>query len=195
MGYPTSFNGRKGLPGRLRARSCAVWRLIQNSGVVPNACASNHAVSGVTARRPRTIPLMRWVEIPRCSASECWLRPSGTRNSSFRITPGWVGMRFVGSIAQLSSVVISEPHVLGVGSLPAENDAPLVVDANAVKPSQIADECLQAVSGRDTQVDERMSGIEHIKLSDGQTRPNGGSKSSSSLGCLRSRGRFSSQRA
>jgi hypothetical protein len=58
--------------------------------------------------------------------------PSGARNSSARITPGWLGMRFSGITASLLSVVVGETYLVGVVALPAEDQPPLVVDADRV---------------------------------------------------------------
>jgi hypothetical protein len=52
--YQTPASLSTAWTGPLLARSYADCRLIQNSGVVPNAEASSRAVSGVTPRLPRT---------------------------------------------------------------------------------------------------------------------------------------------
>lgn len=94
--HPATRNGVVSLVGLFLARSWAFWRLSQNSGVVSSALASNHAVWEVTPRFPRISSLMRWTGTPRCAAKATWLTPSGFRNSSSRILPGWVGIRFLG---------------------------------------------------------------------------------------------------
>ena len=48
--------------------------------------------------------------------------------------------------------------------LPAEADAPLIVDANAVLAGPIAFEFLQAVAGRDAQILELLGGVHEAEL-------------------------------
>ena len=58
-GQAVAARGPIDADGRLRARSRAACRFIQNSGVVFSASDSSHAVSGVTPRLPRTSSLIR----------------------------------------------------------------------------------------------------------------------------------------
>jgi len=50
-------------------------------------------------------------------------------------------------------VVVDDFDVLGVAALPAEADAVLVVDADAVLPLAVARQFLQSVAGRDAALD------------------------------------------
>jgi hypothetical protein len=59
------------------------------------------------------------------------LIPSGTRNSSRRISPGWIGRILLVAMLYLS-VVINDFNIHWASVRPAEAHAPLVVDADAV---------------------------------------------------------------
>jgi hypothetical protein len=48
--------------------------------------------------------------------------------------------------------------------LPAKNDAPLIIDANAIKALQITPQGFETVTGRGAQIVKRMSRIEAIQF-------------------------------
>ena len=53
---------------------------------------------------------------------------------------------------------------MGTTLHPPEDDPPLVVDANAVKPAKIAPKGLEPVTRRGAKVEEASDGVEHIEL-------------------------------
>ncbi len=55
---------------------------------------SRKAVSGEMARLPWTISLIRRAGTLISLASRAWLMPRGVRNSSRKISPGWIGGSF-----------------------------------------------------------------------------------------------------
>ena len=67
----------------------------------------------------------------------------------------------------LLSVVIDDFHVVRIAVTPAEADAPLVIDPNAVLSFAFAFERLQPVCRGNTQIVERGRGIEHAQLAPG----------------------------
>jgi len=54
-------------------------------------------------------------------------------------------------------VTINDPDIMRLRRLPAKNDAPLIVDANAIKAPQIAPQGFETVTGRGAQIVKRMS--------------------------------------
>ena len=77
--------------GAVVIRSKFNWRFIQNSAVVPSALDSRRAVSRVMAVWPFSSRSMRvrgtWIWLASCPT----LIPISSRNSRFKISPGWVG--------------------------------------------------------------------------------------------------------
>src|SRR5947209_8536265 len=94
----------------------------------------------------------------------------GRRNSSRRISPGWIAK----GLAMETSVVIDDLYRVGVGVAPDEADAVLVVDADGVPAFSVLDERLQAVVGRDAQVLQRYRCVEHCQLPGGNPAEIGG---------------------
>src|SRR5208283_3653411 len=68
--------------------------------VMPKSRDKRRSVSAVTARLPSTISLILWGGTLNARASAVWLRSSGRKNSSRRISPG------VGLGSQSGSVII-----------------------------------------------------------------------------------------
>jgi hypothetical protein len=64
-------------------------------------------------------------------------------------------------------VVVHDLDVVGVAGLPAEADAPLVVDADRVLTLPVALEPFESVAGGDPQVGGFLRGIEHAQLAQG----------------------------
>lgn len=67
----------------------------------------------------------------------------------------------------LKSVVVDDDDLGDIAVVPAEADAPLVVDADAVLTTPIAFQRFQPIGRRDTQILETGSGIEHAQLASG----------------------------
>src|ERR1019366_2385697 len=129
-------------------RSTAICELSQNSGVVFSTLARRSAVLAVRERRPLTIPLTSWMSTPIFLASASCVSFMGLSHSSSRISPGGVGVRWVGSLMASSAVVVGDRHVAGLAPVEVEDDAELVVDADAVLAGERALELLQVVAGR-----------------------------------------------
>jgi hypothetical protein len=66
-------------------------------------------------------------------------------------------------------VVVDDLDVMGVTTDPAEANAKLVVDADAVLAEAIAGQFLQSVSRWHFQVSEGDCGVEHDELAEGNT--------------------------
>jgi len=64
-------------------------------------------------------------------------------------------------------VVVGDLDGVGVAAVPAEADAPLVVDADAVLAGAVSGESLEAVAGWDAEVGERLGGVEDEELAEG----------------------------
>jgi hypothetical protein len=69
-------------------------------------------------------------------------------------------------------VVVDDLDIGGPSDSPREADAPLLIDSDAVLAFPVASQFLQPVPGRDPEVVEQFSGIEHRQLP--QCRPAGG---------------------
>src|SRR5437588_12561181 len=78
--------------------------------------------------------------------------PSGLRNSSSNISPGWVGGTWVGSRRLTSGarrlVVVRDFDFVGIRSLTAKTHSVLIIDANTALACAISREPLQAVARR-----------------------------------------------
>src|SRR5205823_2901485 len=125
--------------------------------------ARRSAVSAVMARWPRTISLIRRGGTPVSLARRYWLRPSGARNSSCRISPGWIGGNF-GRGMGIPSMVVGDLDIVGLAVRPSEAEAPLVVDADAVLPFTVASQLLQPVARRHAQVFQHFGGVQEQQL-------------------------------
>ena len=64
-------------------------------------------------------------------------------------------------------MVIPDGNVLGVAAVPAEGDAPLVVDADGVEAEEVALECFEAVAWWDGEVVEDDGFVELDQFPDG----------------------------
>src|SRR5208283_2882624 len=111
-------------------------------GVKPKYRVKRRSVSAVTARLPSTISLIRRGGTRNARASAVWLRLSGRRNSSSRISPG------VGLGSQYGSVIIDDFDMGRASIPPVETDAPLVVDANRISARPFTLQRLQSIAGR-----------------------------------------------
>src|SRR5262245_49896290 len=90
--------------------------------------------------------------------------PRGFKNSSRRISPGVVGGRRIFTLVPPTSVVVRDPYLNNALVRPREDDAPLVVDSDAVEARQTTLQRLQAVSGRAVQVREVARIFQHVEL-------------------------------
>src|SRR5258708_38857087 len=102
-------------------------------------------------------------------ASWYWLRDSGARNSSDRISPGCTGSMITSAAMCSSLVVVNDLDVLRPCIRPAEADTPLLIDADAVLPGPVPGELLQAVAGRNPHAVSPVRGVEHRQLTPGNT--------------------------
>jgi len=66
-------------------------------------------------------------------------------------------------------VIVDDLDVMRVGSEPAEADAPLIVDSDAVLASPVPGEFLKAVRRRDAKVEEAGCGIKHDEFAKGNS--------------------------
>jgi hypothetical protein len=64
-------------------------------------------------------------------------------------------------------MVVRDLHIVGIRTLPAKADAPLVVDPNAVLPLPATDELLQMISRRDAQVFQQVRGVKNQEFPKG----------------------------
>jgi len=89
-------------------RSNSVWRLSQNWASIPKYRSSLNAVSAVMALFPFTISLILLGGTERSLESWFMLIPKGSKKSSRRISPGFIGSR-------LSFLVIIAPCNMSSG--------------------------------------------------------------------------------
>jgi hypothetical protein len=82
--------------------------------------------------------------------------------SSSRIEPGGIGASF--RLGMGRSVVIDDLDVVRVAIDPAETQAELLVDADAVLANTVAMQGLQPVAGRDAQVFEPHGRVQEVEL-------------------------------
>jgi hypothetical protein len=61
-------------------------------------------------------------------------------------------------------MVIDNSYFMRFRGVPAENNTPLIVDADAVKASKIATQRFKAITWRRTQILKYLGGIEHVQL-------------------------------
>ena len=87
-------------------------------------------------------------------AKACGVSPKGMRNSSRRISPGWIGrIPFTMGIMGLSkSMVINDFNLEGIAIFEVKADPPLIIDAYAVTASTIALQPLQTVIWRNSEI-------------------------------------------
>jgi hypothetical protein len=63
-------------------------------------------------------------------------------------------------------MVVNDLDLIRCAILPAETDAPLVIDPNAMLAHAVADELLESVARRDAQILERLGGIHSDELAE-----------------------------
>ena len=66
-------------------------------------------------------------------------------------------------------MIVDDLDVMRVSSEPAETDAPLIVDSDAVLASPVPGEFLKTVRRRDAEVEEARRGIKHDQFSEGNS--------------------------
>jgi len=70
----------------------------------------------------------------------------------------------------LPPVIVHDTNVVRLAFRPAEHDAPLLVDTNAVESPPLATEGLEPISGRRAKVQESVCSVQHIELSQSRWR-------------------------
>jgi hypothetical protein len=89
--------------------------------------------------------------------------PIGLSQSSSKMMPGCE--RGISRVMVFSpSVVINNFNLVGVPVKPHKAQSPLIVDANAVLTSTIADQSLQSVARRDAQEIQRGRSVQLLQL-------------------------------
>jgi hypothetical protein len=88
------------------------------------------------------------------------------RNSSGELLPGALGFAFQEAFVLLPLVVVVEPHLRWTALCPLEDDAPLVVHANAVPPPKVPLEGFEPIAWRSPQIVQVLSRVQHIELSE-----------------------------
>ena len=100
--------------------------------------------------------------MPVALAAANWVMFSGSKNSVRRMMPGWrrkaVGFMVVGLM------IVNNLDLLGVGSGPAEADAPLVVDPDGMLSATIPFERLQMVAWRQIEECQFDGSIEQLQF-------------------------------
>ena len=114
-------------------------------------------------RCPCTISLIRRGATLMSLANRYWLMPKGFRNSSSRISPGWMGGEFCLRHHELL-VVVYDLDIMGVTFLPSEADSPLGINSNTILSGAIPRQFLEAVSRRCYEIDEFFRGVENQKF-------------------------------
>jgi len=98
----------------------------------------NASSAWVIPLRPLTISLMRWYGTWILSANSTLIRPIGLRNSSSNISPGWVGVRFVGTrTIFFSSLLLSGNRQFQLGrdlNQSKQNKYGMIINTNTVWP-------------------------------------------------------------
>ena len=114
------------------------------------------------------IAFIRRASTPIPFASRYCVTPKGRRNSSIRISPGWMGGSLAApgaidmpivfalsySMRIADSVVIHNFDLVGIPLPPEKADSPAIVDADAMLSFPVARKRLQAIPGRRPQVVE-----------------------------------------
>src|SRR5262245_343176 len=106
------------------------------------------------------ISVMRFAGTPSAFAKVRAERSRGMRNSSRRISPGWVRIRAMSP----HSMIVDDLDVFWPVWRPAETDAPLPVDPDAELAPAVALERLKLIPRWRAQLVEAHRRIEHIKL-------------------------------
>lgn len=105
------------------------------------------------------ISVNREAGMPVARDTEAKLNPIGRMNSSRRISPGWTVGRYLEVLMVL--MVIDDLNVVLQTLFPSENDPPLLIDTNAPKPLQVAAQLLKSIVGRNSEILNDSSLIDH----------------------------------
>ena len=107
-------------------------------------------MEGVMERLPWTISLTARGATPMARAIAFWEMPMGARYSSRRISPGVIGwfMAITYCVIAELSMIVPDGDITGAIVRPAEDDAPLGVNANGMHAGKVAFQGLEAVAGR-----------------------------------------------
>ena len=123
--------------------------MIQNSGVVLSAWASSQAVSGVTPRLPRTSSLIRCTGTPKMRRQRYLGEAERSEELLAQDHARMRGDAVLGNHGEPPSlVVVGQSDFVGVVALPAEDEPPLVVDADRVEALELTLERLQPIARR-----------------------------------------------
>src|SRR5438128_12681704 len=91
--------------------------------------------------------------------------PIGPRNSSRRISPGWIGAKSgMATLRVIGSVVIDDLDIFRGVFRPAKADAPLVVDADAVLPLTVMLKRFKPVGRGNAKVVEPVGGGDQVEF-------------------------------
>lgn len=157
-------------------RSQSSWRPSQNSADIPRTRANLNAVSGVTARFPRTISFRRGNDTPRRAANSDCVTPSGRRNSSSNISPGWVGglLRGLRRVTPARDtlrddlrrflVIVRDLDAIGEARLPNEANTILIVDPDAVLTVSVTAQRFQPVAGGHRKLGQFLNAVDLVEL-------------------------------
>ncbi|HET7540187.1 MAG TPA: hypothetical protein VFK05_09955 [Polyangiaceae bacterium] len=66
-------------------------------------------------------------------------------------------------------MIVDDLDIVRVGSKPAEADAPLIIDSDAVLANPVPGEFLEAIGWRNAEVEEAGRGIKHDELAKGNS--------------------------
>src|SRR5215470_17989558 len=130
-----------------------LWRLSQNSALVPKKWARRKAVSPVMARRPLIISVMRLVGTLSWRARAAALILSAF-SSSAKCSPGWIAINVIG---YSPLVIINDLDVGRARRLlrPLKANPPLIVDADAVLTFAISSQRFKTVARQGGQILQR----------------------------------------
>ncbi len=109
----------------MQSKSYSACKPNQNFADVPKNLLSRIAVSGVMARFPWTISLMRRGGTPIWRASSFCDKLSGSKNSSFNTSPGWTGFKYLSSFAMFKASICGALAGAVLWSFPTAGCAPL----------------------------------------------------------------------
>ena len=163
----TAFHGRIFLSSgaiflRAISISYAACARSQYPSDSPKNAHKRKSVSAVMERLPRTIWPMRCAGTPISFARRYWEMPIGSKNSSFKSSPGVTGSRKSDISLHPLAMVVNYLHMLSIPILPLKNDSELVIDSNAVPTLKIALQRFETISWRNAQIVQR---CRNLKLS------------------------------
>ena len=127
-------------------RLYSVCRFSQNWASTPKYLCSLKAVSAVMDLFPFTISLILLGGTERSRESWLMLMPKGSRKSSRRISPGFIGSRFFFCTHRGTSVIVCNFNMVRIAVIPFETYAPLLIDTDSILPFSIPGKGMKFVS-------------------------------------------------